>query len=122
MKLRKMVEELEEANVHLVKSNKSLGGQLDAVTEQANEGGLKGAELEKHRRKLETDNEELIAALEDAEGALEQEKQKLLRMQMEFAQFRQSSERKSSERDEEFENSRKNHQRQLEALQATVDA
>ena len=66
-----------------------ISGQLDAVTEQANEGGLKGAELEKHRRKLETDNEELIAALEDAEGALEQEKQKLLRMQMEFAQYRQ---------------------------------
>lgn len=67
----------------------SLIGQLDAVTEAANEGGLKGAEAEKLRRKLEGENEEIVTALEDAEIALEQEKQKFLKMQMEFAQYRQ---------------------------------
>jgi len=122
MKLRKLVEELEENNGILGKANKSLGGQLDAVTESGAEGALKAADAEKHRRKVEGENEELVSALDDSETALEQEKQKFLKMQMEFCQYRQSSERRSGEREEEFETSRKNHSRQLECLQATIDA
>lgn len=60
-------------------------------------------------------------ALEEAELALEQESAKLVKLQLEFAQLKQTSERKFAEKDEEMEASRKNHQRQLESLQSTID-
>jgi hypothetical protein len=44
--------------------------------------------------------------LEDAEGALEQEENKVLRAQMELGQIRQEIDRKISEKEEEFDNTR----------------
>ena len=40
---------------------------------------------------------------------------------MEYGNYKTAMDRKQQEKDEEMETSRKNHQRQLEALQATVD-
>ena len=45
------------------------------------------------RRKLGLENEELQMALEEAEGALEQEEGKLLKLQLEFTQYKQTVER-----------------------------
>ena len=61
-------------------------------------------------------------ALEEAELALEQEEGKLLKVQLELTQLKQATEKKFSERDEELENMRKNHQRQIESLQNTIDS
>lgn len=44
--------------------------------------------------------------MEDAEGALEQEENKVLRAQMELGQIRQEIDRKISEKEEEFDNTR----------------
>ena len=49
---------------------------------------------------------ELEAALSEAEGALEQEENKVLRAQLELTQVRQEIERRIAEKEEEFENSR----------------
>lgn len=43
-------------------------------------------------------------------------------MQLEYAQYKASAERKSGETAEEMETSRKNHQRQLESLQLVVES
>ena len=43
-------------------------------------------------------------ALEEAEGALEQEENKVLRAQLELAQTKQEIDRKISEKEEEFDN------------------
>merc|ERR1712039_1006153 len=66
--------------------------------------------------------EEVQAALEEAEAALEQEENKVLRAQLELGQVRQEVDRKIAEKVEEFENTRKNHMRAMESLQASLDA
>merc|ERR1712113_1180515 len=59
---------------------------------------------------------------EEAEAALEQEENKVLRAQLELGQVRQEIDRKIQEKIEEFENTRKNHQRAMDSLQASLDA
>ena len=44
--------------------------------------------MEKNRRRLEVEKEELRAGLEEAEAALEQEENKVLRAQLEMSQVR----------------------------------
>ena len=44
--------------------------------------------------------------MEEAEGALEQEENKVLRAQMELGQIRQEIDRKISEKEEDFDNTR----------------
>ena len=44
--------------------------------------------------------------MEDAEGALEQEENKVLRAQMELGQIRQEIDRKIREKEEDFDNTR----------------
>merc|ERR1711990_371813 len=61
-------------------------------------------------------------ALEEAEGALEQEENKLLRAQLELNQVRQEIDRRIAEKEEEFENSRKNHARAMDSMQASLES
>merc|ERR1712154_523649 len=65
---------------------------------------------------------ELQAALEEAEAALEQEENKVLRAQLELGQVRQEIDRKIQEKEEEFDNTRKNHQRAMDSLGASLEA
>ncbi len=44
-----------------------------------------------------------------------------MRAQLELTQLKQEIERRVNEKDDEIESARKNHQRQLEALQSTLD-
>merc|ERR1719499_572559 len=57
---------------------------------------------------MEAEKLELQAALEEAEGALEQEENKVLRAQLELTQVRQEIERRIGEKDEEFMGVKKN--------------
>merc|ERR1712212_955932 len=122
LKMRTVIEDLEDKYAASQKENKALASELAACQEQLSEGGKNSVELDKLRRKLQLENEELQLALEEAEGALEQEEGKFLKIQLELTQLKQSSDRKIAEKEEEFENSRKNHLRQVESLQATVEA
>merc|ERR1711994_1159532 len=56
-----------------------------------------------------------------AEGALEQEENKVLRAQLELGQVRQEIDRKIAEKEEEFNNTRKNHARAMESMQASLE-
>ena len=51
---------------------------------------------------METEKEELQSALEEAEGSLESEENKVLRASLELGQVRQEIDRKISEKEEEF--------------------
>merc|ERR1711997_1185978 len=66
--------------------------------------------------------EELQSALEEAEAALEQEENKVLRAQLELGQVRQEIDRRIQEKEEEFDNTRKNHQRAMDSLGASLEA
>jgi len=62
--------------------------------------------MDKARKRLELEKEELQAALEEAEAALELEEAKSQRTQLEISAVRQDIDRRLAEKDEEFENTR----------------
>merc|ERR1711994_518582 len=103
------------------RENKNLAEEIKDLLDQLGEGGRSMHELEKSRRKLEVEKEELQAALEEAEAALEQEENKVLRAQLELGQVRQEIDRKIHEKEEEFDNTRKNHQRAMDSLGASLE-
>merc|ERR1711953_911482 len=104
------------------RENKNLADEVKDLLDQLGDGGRSIHELDKQRRRLEVEKEELQAALEEAEAALEQEENKVLRAQLELGQVRQEIDRKIHEKEEEFENTRKNHQRAMDSLQASLEA
>merc|ERR1712218_249758 len=104
------------------RENKNLADEIRDLLEQLGDGGRSIHELDKQRRRLEVEKEELQAALEEAEAALEQEENKVLRAQLELGQVRQEIDRKIHEKVEEFDNTRKNHQRAMDSMQASLEA
>merc|ERR1719350_1065386 len=63
----------------------------------------------------------LKSALEEAKGSLEAEENKVLRAALELGQVRQEIDRKIAEKEEEFNNTRKNHARAMESMQASLE-
>merc|ERR1712207_23927 len=61
-------------------------------------------------------------ALEEAEATLEMEENRVLRSQLELANVRQEIDRRVAEKEEEFNNTRKNHARAMESLGASIEA
>merc|ERR1711989_182508 len=104
------------------RENKNLADEIKDLLDQLGDGGRSIHELDKQRRRLEVEKEELQGALEEAEAALEQEENKVLRAQLELGQVRQEIDRKIQEKEEEFDNTRKNHQRAMDSLQASLEA
>eukprot|EP00095_Tigriopus_kingsejongensis_P006362 maker-scaffold42_size484952-snap-gene-2.10 protein:Tk06362 transcript:maker-scaffold42_size484952-snap-gene-2.10-mRNA-1 annotation:"myosin heavy chain isoform 3" len=104
------------------RENKNLADEIRDLLDQLGDGGRSIHELDKQRRRLEVEKEELQAALEEAEAALEQEENKVLRAQLELGQVRQEIDRKIQEKEEEFENTRKNHMRAMDSMQASLEA
>ncbi|XP_023210290.1 myosin heavy chain, muscle-like isoform X18 [Centruroides sculpturatus] len=121
-KLRSQYEESQEHYEALKRENKNLQDEIKDLVDQLGEGGRSVHELEKSRKRLEMEKEELQAALEEAEAALEQEENKVLRAQLELSQVRQEIDRRLQEKEEEFDNTRKNHQRALDSMQASLEA
>merc|ERR1711931_110331 len=104
------------------RENKNLADEIKDLLDQLGDGGRSIHELDKQRRRLEVEKEELQAALEEAEAALEQEENKVLRAQLELGQVRQEIDRKIQEKEEEFNNTRKNHARAMDSMQASLEA
>lgn len=121
-RLKSSYEEAREALEAVKRENKNLADEIKDLTDQMSEGGRSVHELEKSRKRLELEKEELQAALEEAEAALEQEENKVLRAQLELSQVRQEIDRRIQEKEEEFENTRKNHQRAIDSMQASLEA
>jgi len=80
--------------------------EIHDLTEQLGEGGRNVHEMDKVRRRLELEKEELQAALEEAEAALEQEEAKTARAHLELSNIRQEIDRRIAEKEEEFETTR----------------
>merc|ERR1712058_206065 len=95
------------------RENKNLADEIKDLLDQLGDGGRSIHELEK---------EELQAALEEAESALEAEENKVLRAQLELGQVRQEIDRRMAEKEEEFNNTRKNHSRAMESMQASLES
>merc|ERR1712198_775323 len=104
------------------RENKNLSEEVKDLMDQIGEGGRNYHEVIKNMKRLEVEKEELQAALEEAEAALEQEENKVLRGQLELSQVRQEIDRRIQEKEEEFENTRKCHQRAMDSMQASLEA
>merc|ERR1739847_192827 len=103
------------------RENKNLADEIKDLLDQLGDGGRSIHELDKLRRRLECEKEELQAALEEAEGALEAEENKVLRASLELGQVRQEIDRRMAEKEEEFNNTRKNHARAMDSMQASLE-
>merc|ERR1712117_615045 len=103
------------------RENKNLADEVKDLLDQLGDGGRSIHELDKQRRRLEVEKEELQAALEEAESALEAEENKVLRAQLELGQVKQDIDRKIAEKEEEFGNTRKNHTRAMDSMQASLE-
>jgi len=103
------------------KENKGLSNEIKDIMDQISEGGRSIHEIDKIRKRLEAEKMELQAALEEAEGALEQEENKVLRAQLELTQVRQEIERRIGEKEEEFMTTKKNFQKAVDAMQASLE-
>merc|ERR1711971_313215 len=114
-------ESLEQLDV-VKRENKNLADEIKDLLDQLGEGGRSIHALDKQRRMLEQEKEELQAALEEAEATLEMEENRVLRSQLELANVRQEIDRRVAEKEEEFNNTRKNHARAVESLGASIEA
>merc|ERR1712107_937451 len=121
-RLKSALEETVEQLDVVRRENKNLADEIKDLLDQLGHGGRSIHDLDKQRRRLEVEKEELQAALEEAEGALEAEENKVLRAQLELGQVRQEIDRRMAEKEEEFNNTRKNHQRAMESMQASLEA
>nr|VZI50304.1 unnamed protein product [Spirometra erinaceieuropaei] len=121
-RLKAQLEENGDQMEALRRENKNLSDEIHDLTEQLGEGGRSVHEADKARKRLEMEKEELQAALEEAEAALEQEEAKVQRAALELSQVRSEIDRRLAEKEEEFEATRKNHQRAIESMQASLEA
>merc|ERR1712042_107540 len=103
------------------RENKNLADEIKDLLDQLGEGGRSIHALDKQRRMLETEKEELQGALEEAEATLEMEENKVLRAQLELAQVKQEIDRRVAEKEDEFNNTRKNHARAMDSIGASIE-
>ncbi|XP_041834755.1 myosin, heavy chain 7B, cardiac muscle, beta a isoform X2 [Melanotaenia boesemani] len=121
-KLKNSYEETLEHLETIKRENKNLQEEIVDLSDQISQGAKTIHELERMKKGLEVEKSEIQAALEEAEGTLEHEESKTLRIQLELSQIKADVDRKLAEKEEEIDNLRRNHQRALESLQATLDA
>merc|ERR1719270_1778657 len=96
-------ESIEQLDV-VKRENKNLADEIKDLLDQLGEGGRSIHALDKQRRMLE------------------QEENRVLRSQLELANVRQEIDRRVAEKEEEFNNTRKNHARAMESLGASIEA
>ncbi|KAJ8364007.1 hypothetical protein SKAU_G00128380 [Synaphobranchus kaupii] len=121
-KLKTAYEEAQDHLESVKKDNKTLSEEIKDLVDQLGEGGKSVHELQKAKKKLEIEKEELQMALEEAEACVEVSESKVIRIQLELAQVKADIDRRIHEKEEEFEVTRKNHQRAVESLQASLEA
>merc|ERR1712223_1553792 len=103
------------------RENKSLSTEIKDIMDQISEGGRSIHEIDKIRKRLEGEKLELQAALEEAEGTLEQEENKVLRSQLELTQVKQEIERRIKEKCDELDALKKTYQKSIESMQASLE-
>ncbi|XP_068105922.1 myosin-1B-like [Hyperolius riggenbachi] len=121
-KMKNAYEEALEQVETLKRENKNLQQEISDLTEQIGETSKSINELEKSRKHVEQEKSDLQTALEEAEGTLEHEEAKILRVQLELNQVKSEVDRKIAEKDEEIEQLKRNTQRVVDTMQSTLDS
>merc|ERR1719393_318210 len=95
-------ESVEQLDV-VKRENKNLADEIKDLLDQLGEGGRSIHALDKQRRMLEM------------------EENRVLRSQLELANVRQEIDRRVAEKEDEFNNTRKNHARAMDSLGASIE-
>jgi chromosome segregation ATPase len=103
------------------RENKMLSNEIKDIMDQISEGGRSIHEIDKIRKRLEAEKLELEAALSEAEGALEQEENKVLRAALELTQVKQEIERRIAQKEDEFVSTKKNFGKAIEGMQMALE-
>ena len=103
------------------RENKCLSNEIKDIMDQITEGGRSIHEIDKIRKRLEAEKMELEAALSEAEGALEQEENKVLRMALELNEVKHQIDLRVAQKEAEFESSRKNFVKALDGMQVSLE-
>merc|ERR1711878_239352 len=103
-RLKAAHEEVTEQLDIVKRENKNLADEIKDLLDQLGDGGRSIHDLDKQRRRLE------------------QEENKVLRATMELQQVRSDIDRRVAEKEEEFNNTRKNHARAMESLNVSLEA
>merc|ERR1712179_91537 len=103
------------------RENKCLSNEIKDIMDQISEGGRSIHEIDKIRKRLAAEKLELQAALEEAEGALEQEENKVLRAQIELTQIRKEVDHRIAEKEEQFLGIKKNMTKGIEGMQSALE-
>merc|ERR1712127_919598 len=103
------------------RENKVLSTEIKDIMDQISEGGRSIHEIDKVCKRLDAEKMKLESALSEAEGALEQEENKVLRFALELSQVKQEIERRIAEKEEEFASTKKNMGKALDGMQAAVE-
>merc|ERR1719159_1030960 len=104
------------------RENKNLSNEIKDIMDQISEGGRSIHEIDKICKRLEAEKMELEAALSEAEGALEQEENKVLRASLELTQVRQEIDRRLHQKDEEFAATKKNFAKAIDGMQMELES
>uniref|UniRef100_A0A672KKB1 Myosin heavy chain, fast skeletal muscle-like n=1 Tax=Sinocyclocheilus grahami TaxID=75366 RepID=A0A672KKB1_SINGR len=121
-KMKNSYEETLDQLETLKRENKNLQQEISDLTEQLGETGKSIHELEKAKKAVETEKAEIQTALEEAEGTLEHEESKILRVLLDLNQVKGEIDRKLAEKDEEMEQIKRSSQRVTESMQSTLDS
>ena len=105
-KLRAQYDEGQESLESLCRENKTLAEEIKDLMDQLSEGAKTVHEVEKARKRLDVEKDELQLTLEEAERALENQEAKIVFTQLELGNARQEIEARLHEKEEEFENTR----------------
>ena len=105
-KLKTQYQEAQESMDSMHRENKNLADEIKDLMDQLGNGGKSVHEIQKTLKRVEIEKAELQAALEEAEGFLEQQEAKVLNAQLEVGNVRLEIERRLHEKEEEFENTR----------------
>merc|ERR1712003_438016 len=105
---------------NLTRNQKKLEADIRDLNAEL-EGGRNSHELEKIRRKLEGENDELRQHIDELEILVSSSESKCTKLTLEIATIRNSYERQLAEADEEGEKSRKGLLRQIEQLKMQLE-
>merc|ERR1719431_1935337 len=114
-------ESLEHLDV-VRKENKNLSDEIKDLMDQICEGGRNLHDRSKDVKKYEIEKEELAAALYEAETALENEENKVLKDQLEYSKVMQEIDYRIHQKEEEFDATRKVHLKAIENMQAAYES
>jgi len=121
-RLRSQIEEYQASIETLNRENRSLVGEIKDLTEQLGSGGRTVSEAQKIVARVQAEKAEIQKALEGAEQVAQQYESRLANAHAETAAIRVEIERKLHEKDEEHNNTKRNHARAIESVQITLES